>query len=226
MQPPAEQERAMLRSTGNRQGTVRISPGRSRSEPAVPAMRSDYAYYRKLIYLKNDKRIMFRFLHGGDRQELIALFQRAPDEDLHFFKHDLRTPGLLHYWVDRLDYRRVLPLLAVDLEDNRVIAAATLLRGKHCAEHIGEIKIFISKAFRGLGLGSRMLDEMILLAAQEKISWLKAEVVTDQKHVIKALRSKGFQIRATLEDFFIRKDGVTHDIVLMMRSMTDAPEEF
>ena len=208
------------------QGTVRALPARARPEPAAPPVRSDHAYYRKLIYLKNDKRIMVRFMESRDRQDLIALFQRARDEDLRFLKHDLRNLKLLNYWLDHLDYQRLLPLVAIDLEDNQLIAAATLLRGKHSAEHIGEIKLFISQAFRGVGLGSRLLDELIHLATQEGLCWLKAEVVADQKHVIKALRSKGFQIRATLEDFFIRKDGVTHDVVLMMRSVISAPAEF
>jgi RimJ/RimL family protein N-acetyltransferase len=66
-----------------------------------------------------------------------------------------------------------------------------------------------------------MLDELILLANREKFHWLKAEVVTDQKQMIKALRNKGFQIRATLEDFFIRPDGETYDVVLMMLSLSE-----
>lgn len=208
------------------QGTTRAFPPRARPEPAPPPVRPDHAYYRKLIYLKNDKRIMVRFLEPRDRQDLITLFQRARDEDLRFFKHDLRNLKLLNHWLDHLDQQRLLPLVAIDLEDKQLIAAVTLLKGKHSAQHIGEIKLFISQAFRGVGLGSRLLDELIHLAIQEKLCWLKAEVVADQKHVIKALRSKGFQIRATLEDFFVRKDGVTHDVVLMMRSVISAPAEF
>jgi hypothetical protein len=31
-------------------------------------------------------------------------------------------------------------------------------------------------------------------------------------------------IQATLDDYFIRKDGVTHDVVLMLRSMLKKDE--
>ncbi len=195
-------------------------------EPAVLPRKSEHAYYRKLIYLKNDKRIMLRFLNIGDRQDLISFFQGASEEDLKFFKHDLKNLKLLNYWLDHINSQRLLALVAVDLENNQLVAAVTLLRGKYSAKHIGEIKIFISKPFRNLGLGSRMLDELIHMAAQENLHWLKAEVIADQKHVIQAFRSKGFQTRATLEDFFIRKDGVTHDVVLMMRSVMDLAKEF
>jgi RimJ/RimL family protein N-acetyltransferase len=69
-----------------------------------------------------------------------------------------------------------------------------------------------------------MLEEIISLALQENLQWLKAEVLADHKKVIKAFRSKGFEIRATLDDYFIRKDGVTHDVVLMMRPVMKKDE--
>jgi RimJ/RimL family protein N-acetyltransferase len=119
----------------------------------------------------------------------------------------------------------LLPLGAIDLENNQLIAAGTLLRGKHTANHIGEINLFIAKPFRNLGLGSTLLDELMLLGAQENLHWIKAEVVADQKQMIRALRNKGFQIRANLEDFFMRKDGVTHDMVLMMRALNKETDE-
>jgi RimJ/RimL family protein N-acetyltransferase len=187
--------------------------------------RSDYSFYRKFVPLKNQKRVMLRFLNEGDRQDLVSLFQTASDEDLRFCKHDLKDLNLVNHWLDHINSPRLLPLAAVDLENNQLIAAATLLRGKHTASHIGEIKLFIAKPFRNLGLGSTILDELMLLAAQENLHWMKSEVVTDQKQMIRALRNKGFQIRANLEDFFMRKDGMTHDMVLMMRALNQEPDE-
>lgn len=81
------------------------------------------------------------------------------------------------------------------------------------------MRIFVSRPFRNLGLGSMMLDELINLALKENLQWLKAEIIADHKKVIKSFRYKGFEIRATLDDYFLRKDGVTHDVVLMLRSV-------
>ena len=190
--------------------------GRPREELVSLQADSDYAFYRRLIHLKDGKRLMLRFLMESDRQNLIDLFQKASCEDLWFFKYDLKNRSLLNYWLNHLDYRRVLPLVAINLEDNQLVAAAALWRGKRTAQHIGEIKIFISRPLRNLGLGSKIIDELIRLANQEKLHWLKAELVADQKQLIKALQNKGFQIRATLEDFFMRQDGKTHDVLWMM----------
>jgi RimJ/RimL family protein N-acetyltransferase len=187
--------------------------------------RSDYSFYRKFVPLKNQKRVMLRFLNEGDRQDLFSLFQTASDEDLRFCQHDLKDLNLLDHWLDHINSPRLLPLAAVDLENNELIAAGTLLRGKHTANHIGEIKLFIAKPFRNLGLGSTLVDELLLLAVQQNLHWIKAEVVVDQKQMIRALRNKGFQIRANLDDFFMRKGGMTHDVALMMRALNQEPDE-
>lgn len=184
----------------------------------------NYVAFRKFITLQNGKRVMFRFLNEQDRDELIRLFQEAPEEDIRFLKQDVRDIKLINSWVDHLNYRHVLPLVTVDLGDNRLIADATLHRGKHAAKHLAEVRIFVSRPFRNLGLGSLVLDELINLALKENLHWLKAEIIADHKKVIKAFRSKGFEIRATLEDYFIRKDGITHDVVLMMRPVLKREE--
>lgn len=184
----------------------------------------NYVAYRKFVTLQNGKRVMFRFLNEQDREELVRLFQEAPEEDIRFLKQDVKDTKLVSSWVDRLNYHRVLPLVAVNLEDNRLIADATLHRGKHAAKHIGEVRIFVSRPFRNLGLGSLMLEELINLAKKENLHWLKAEIIADHKKVVKAFRTRGFEVRATLEDYFIRKDGVTHDVVLMLRPVQKREE--
>lgn len=184
----------------------------------------NYVAYRKFVNLKNGKRVMLRFITEQDREGLIQLFQEAPEEDTRFLKQDVKNKDMVNYWMDHLEYRKVLPLLAMDLENNLIVADATLHRGKHAAKHIGEIRIFVSRTHRGLGLGSLMLEELISLAFKEGLQWLKAEIVADHKKVIKAFRAHGFEQKALLDEYFIRKDGVTHDVVLMMRPVIKKEE--
>jgi L-amino acid N-acyltransferase YncA len=184
----------------------------------------NYVAYRKFVNLKNGKRVMFRFLNEQDREGLIHLFQEAPEEDTRFLKQDVKDLKMVNSWIDSISYRKVLPLVAVDLADNRLIADATLHRGKHAAKHIGEVRIFVSRPYRNLGLGSLMLEELLSLARQENLHLLKAEVLAEHKKVIKAFRAQGFEVKAHLDDYFLRKDGVTHDVVLMMRPIIKKEE--
>ncbi len=183
-----------------------------------------YSRYRKFATMKNDLRIMFRLLNFHDRDGLVRMFQEAPEEDVRFLKQDVKDINLIQSWVDHVNYHKVLPLLAVHIDSNRLIGNATIHKGKHSAKHIGEVRIFVSRPFRNLGLGCLMLEELIGWAQRDGLQWLKAEVVAEQTVVIKAFRQKGFEAKATLDDWFIRKDGVTHDVVLMIRPVLKREE--
>lgn len=184
----------------------------------------NYAAYRRLTTLRSGLRVMFRFLAANDRDGLIRMFQETPDEDARFLKQDVKDVDLVGNWSENIDYRSVLPLLAVDVDSKRLVGDATLHKGKDASRHIGEVRIFIARPLRNQGLGSMMLDEIISLAQREGLQWLKAEIIAEHTKVLKAFREKGFEARATLDDYFIRKDGVTHDVVLMMRPVVKREE--
>lgn len=177
----------------------------------------NYNTYRKFVTLRHGQRLMFRFLNAQDRDGLLRLFMEAPEEDTRFLKQDVKNPKLIEHWVTNINYQKVLPLIAVNLEDNAIVADATLHRGKHSSKHIGEIRIFVSRPFRNQGLGSLMLDELINLARLENLLLLKAEIIVDHKGVLKAFKSKGFEMKCILDDYFLRKDGMTHDVALLLR---------
>jgi GNAT superfamily N-acetyltransferase len=177
----------------------------------------NYYTYRKLSTLKNGKKILLRFLNGKDRECLVKLFQDAYQEDIEFCKEDLKNPQVVDQWLNPGNSGKILSIVAIDLETNGPIAAVILYRGQQAALKVGEIQqIFVSRPFQGLGLGSLMLDELLDLASQENIHWLKAEVPIEQKHVIRSFLARDFEIRATLEDFFISKKGIPSDVALMM----------
>jgi len=184
----------------------------------------NYVTYRKFVALKNGQRVMFRFLNAQDRENLAKLFQDAPEEDTRFLKQNVKDSKLIDYWLNNINYQKVLPLIAVNMENNGIVADATLHRGKHASKHIGEIRIFVSRPYRNQGLGSIMLDEIINLARLENLQILKAEVLTDHKGVLKAFKSKGFELKTILDDFFLRKDGMTHDVALLIRPVVRRDE--
>jgi len=70
-----------------------------------------------------------------------------------------------------------------------------------------------------------MILEMCEIAKKVNLMWLRAEVILDHVKVVRAFRRLGFDLRCTLDDYFMRKDGVTHDVALMMKRLTK-PEEF
>jgi GNAT superfamily N-acetyltransferase len=186
----------------------------------------NFVSYRKLGTLNNGQKVAVRLPNGQDWENLVKLFQEAPSEDTRFLKENLKDPKQISDWQENMHNRSTIPLMAEDLERRHVIAVAQLNRGRDASKHIGDIRhIFVSRPFQNQGLGSLMLEELLNLAAMEKLRWLKTEVIIDHRNAVKAFLGKGFKIRAILDDFFLSEDGATYDVALMTRPVLAAAEE-
>ncbi len=179
-------------------------------------------HYSKFATLKNGKRLEIRLPRDEDRDGLIKLLQRTPKEEVQFCKEDVKDLGLLDGWLRSQNSQRLIFLVAIDLEEFQPVASINLRCGQHTDVKVGEIlQILVDKPFQGFGLGSMLLDSLIFLAAMAKLHWLKAEVVTDLKNVLRAFSSRGFQTKTILEDYFTDARGKTYDVALMMLSLQE-----
>lgn len=176
--------------------------------------------YHRLANPSIGNGVLIRGLNGQDREELMAFFQQAPAEDVQFCKQDIKDPKVVDYLLNPDNSLRTLSLVAVDMTTHQIVASLNLHKGQRAALHVGEIQqILVSRPLQGLGLGSLILDKLIDLAKEENLHWLKVEVVVELKNVIKALQSRGFQIKAIFDDYYIDAHGRTYDVALMTRSL-------
>jgi GNAT superfamily N-acetyltransferase len=186
----------------------------------------NYNAYRKLVTLKTGECILIRSLHRDDRERLLRLFREAPNDDVEFCKEDLKDPQVVDHWLAQENPCHLVALVAVQQKTGQLLAILTLYRGQQAALNVGEIQnIFVVRSFQGLGLGSFLLDELLELALKENIHWLKVEVPLEQKFAVKAFLARDFEIRATLQDFFISQKGIPHDVALMMRPIIKKEDE-
>jgi GNAT superfamily N-acetyltransferase len=118
-------------------------------------------------------------------------------------------------WLEGLNYREVLPLVAVDLAAHRFVGVALLTRDRLGAG--GRVHLFSGEPFRRLGLPRLLLAEILDLAARENLRWLRAEVSADDRLAVQAFRDQGFEIRATLEDLFRSEDGSSRPVLRLAR---------
>jgi len=180
----------------------------------------DFEAYRKFVTLSNGKEVFIRLLNGQDRSGLIKFFQQAPLEDVQFCKQDVKSPMVIDAWMNQGNGHNPLTLVALDIPTNRVVASLNLSKGQQAAKNVGDIQQFIvARPLQGLGLGSLILDGLIELAVKENLHWLKVEIVTEMKVIIKAFQSKGFEIKTILDDYFIDPKGTTFDVALMLRRL-------
>ena len=184
------------------------------------------AAYRKFVTLRNGKDVLLRLLNGKDHSGLIRFFQQTPLEDVQFCKQDVRSSAVIGAWTSQGNGHKPLTLVALDMPTNRVVASLNLNKGQQAANIVGDIEHFlVARPFQGFGLGSRMLEELIDLSIGVGLHWLKAEIAADQKNIIKAFQSKGFEIKAILDDYFSDQRGETHDVALMLRPLINKDED-
>lgn len=180
--------------------------------------------YRQIVTLADGTRVLLRPLMSEDRAALIALFEPVGPDDYKLMRNDVRNKELVGSWVDNLDYKKVLPVVA--LVSDRIVGDATLHFRTGPGRHIADVRIFLSKEFRRRGLGTAMLRALIEVARKCGLQLLVAEVVADQVKVINAFKNLGFEQRAVYPDYFMMPDGETHDVVVLMLPLIHKREEF
>jgi RimJ/RimL family protein N-acetyltransferase len=152
------------------------------------------------------------------------MFASVGDDDAEAMRDNVKDPAAIKKWIDELDYGRVIPLVAV--VNDEIVGDATLHLGQGPYRHKGEVRIFLSKPYRQRGLGTAMLKAVIDIAKRLELHLLTVEVLANRTSIIRAFRGLGFQMQATLPDYFIMPDGETLDVVLMMLPLVRTVNEF
>jgi L-amino acid N-acyltransferase YncA len=180
--------------------------------------------YRRIITLRDGVNVQLRPMTQDDCQMVTELFAPIGEEDARYLRDEVRDPAVVKSWCQGLDYRRVLPLMAVVSE--RVVGQATLHFGVGPERHTATVRIFLSKDFRRRGLGTKMIETLIELARKQDLQILSAEIVADQSKVVKAFQKIGFELYSTLDDYFMLPDGDTRDVAVLMLHLKREVDEF
>jgi RimJ/RimL family protein N-acetyltransferase len=102
----------------------------------------------------------------------------------------------------------------VDIEGD-IIGELTFRTGKwKQTEHVGEFGIMLRKDYRGMGIGTLLLESLISWAKKSHVRKINLKVRTDNKAAIHLYKKFGFQIEGTLSrEFFI--NGQFYDCYIM-----------
>src|SRR5262249_9300271 len=94
--------------------------------------------YPKTIVLKNGASVTLRPLAASDADQLIAFFQRIPENERWYLRHDVSNAETVRQWALAVNYERVIPILAI--KDGQIIGDATLHRHLHgSGSSVGEV---------------------------------------------------------------------------------------
>ncbi|HDS15469.1 MAG TPA: GNAT family N-acetyltransferase [Proteobacteria bacterium] len=178
--------------------------------------------YRKFVNTSNRLRILLRPMGPADEELVKNMFAGQAAKDVRFLKEDVHDPAVVSNWFRNLDYETVVPLLAMHGE--LLVGDATLHRRRGAERHIGELRIYLAREFRGVGLGMQMLRELIEIGREMGLHMLLAEVVSEELAVIKAFRKLGFVRHAEFDDYLMDATGSLHDVSIMVLSLAARKE--
>jgi RimJ/RimL family protein N-acetyltransferase len=180
--------------------------------------------FRQIVTLKDGARVLLRPLSQEDRQALLDLFLPIPMEERRFMRHNVNDPAVVSAWAEHIDYDKVFPLVAV--VGDRIVGMASLhFRDGH-ARHRAEIRIFLAKDFRRRGLGGKLTNALVDLAKRRSLYLLEVQIVRDRTNDIKAMQKAGFEVCATLDDYYMLPDGELRDVVILLLRLRATEGEF
>jgi GNAT superfamily N-acetyltransferase len=174
--------------------------------------------YPMEVRLRDGTPVVVRPLNRRDDSRLQKFFQIVPEEERLFVKQPIADPALFRQWCRQPDFERNLPLLM--LHGKKIIGEATLhQRGGGWKRHIGLVTLLTHPEYRGRDVSKVLVTELIQLARHCGLSRLEAEVNGERKIARHVLAQLGFNELMNLPDYVLDMKAVTHDYVLLGRTL-------
>ena len=81
--------------------------------------------------------------------------------------------------------------------------------------HIGRVSVLVHPAFRGRGLATALITEILDIARRAGLEKVEAEFIGEQEAAVKMFAMLGFRQLVLLEDYVKDMQAISHDYVLM-----------
>jgi GNAT superfamily N-acetyltransferase len=148
--------------------------------------------YPQEAVLRDGRRVLLRPFNAKDTEALYEFFHRLPMNYRRFAWDNIDNRQLIETWGREIDYERVFPLIAVD--GNHIVADATLhRRNGGPLRLVGRIKWMIDPAFRGVGLGTTLVNQLIGIARERGLRHVNSMLISDlEADAVKTLQGLGF----------------------------------
>lgn len=171
--------------------------------------------YPQQVALRDGRKVLLRPFTASDADVLYEFFQRLPIAYRRFAWDPVESRALVKSWGDNIDYDKVLPMLALD--GSRIVADATLHRRERGPLRlVGRVKWMIDPAFRGVGLGTKLISDFITIARERGLRHLNCMLISDlEADAVKTLEGLGFK-SYVMPQYGTDPDGNQHDMTKLI----------
>ena len=163
--------------------------------------------------IKN-KTVTFRPIERADQEQALKFARELPEDDLLFLSIDITDPVVVDQAMSTIEQNRSVTIIAE--VNSRIVGYGSLsYNALQWTRHLGEIRLLVSRDYRGWGLGKLLVNEIFVLAQELGLSKLVAQMAAEQKGAIQVFEHLGFKPEALLADQVIDRNDVTHDLIIM-----------
>ena len=182
--------------------------------PASTASSRPTESYPKEIKLPDGQQIRLRLMQPADRDRVLRFACSLPPDDLLFLRTDITEPAIVDAWIAALQAGTTITVLA---EAGSELAgyASLHLEQARWTRRVGEIRVQVEPAFRGLGLGRCLTTEIFELGQTRGLKKMAAMMTPDQTGAHAAFEKLGFQVEALLQDWVEDRSGRPRDLLVM-----------
>jgi L-amino acid N-acyltransferase YncA len=150
----------------------------------------------------------------ADAAAVSAFAAALPEHDLLFLSRDIKHSRVIQAWFEAVDAGELESLVA--LSGSTVVATTAIVRDSlGWSPHVAEIRLLVSPAMRGKGLGRALLEASVRLATEGGASKLVARMTADQRGAITLFEETGFRGEAMLRDHVKDRSGALHDLAIL-----------
>lgn len=186
--------------------------------PIIPALEVTRTYPRTVE--ARDQTLVLRAMTAGDEESMLEFARGLPAADLLFLPMDITRPEVVAEWVRSIESGRRFTVLAED--QGRLAGYCSLNRQDvEWSRHLGEIRMIVSPAYRGTGLGGILAREILEIARGSGLTKIVAQMPRDQEGARGVFRKLGFNLESMLAEWVIDREGQTHDLVVMAYDLSE-----
>jgi ribosomal protein S18 acetylase RimI-like enzyme len=157
--------------------------------------------------------MQIRRIEPADRAALEDFLDRIPDADRTFLKEDVADPAVVAAWARPGDAR------SIALDAGEVLGYVAVIPLHGWSSHVGEVRIVVDPAHRGLGVGRALARHAVLEALALGLAKMVVEVIADQEALIAMFRGLGFEPEALLVDHVRDRSGELRDLLVLAHSV-------
>jgi ribosomal protein S18 acetylase RimI-like enzyme len=158
--------------------------------------------------------VIFRSLRTEDKELFKSFIRSLPRKDNYYLRVDAHDDQAINRWMNRVESGEIIGVIA--LEGSQMIGYCNLhTNNLPWARHVGEIRIGVSAAYRGRGIGRTLAGEIFSIARARGLKKLWARMAFSQDAAQKILKKLGFRTEALLSDFVRNDHNLTESLVIM-----------